>query len=71
MLLCILLHASFTPALDHLVLREDNLTVDLAILITLVAGAATIVALTKGRLGYEPSATQGNADTSRKEIHHA
>ena len=53
-LLCILLHASFTPALDHLVLREDSLGVDLAIFLTLVAAAASIVALTKGRLGYDP-----------------
>ena len=54
-LLCILLHASFTPALDHLVLREDNLGVDLAILATLLAAAAALVALTKGRLGYDPT----------------
>jgi membrane protease YdiL (CAAX protease family) len=51
-LLCILLHASFTPALDHLVLRQDNLGVDLAILATLVVAAAALVALTHGRLGY-------------------
>lgn len=50
-LLCILLHASFTPALDHLVLREDGLTVDLAILATLAAGALALVVLTRGRLG--------------------
>jgi membrane protease YdiL (CAAX protease family) len=54
-LLCILLHASFTPALDHLVLRADNLGVDVAILATLVAAAAALVALTGGRLGYDPS----------------
>lgn len=51
-LLCILLHASFTPALDQLVLREDNLAVDAAILLTLLAGALALVALTRGRLGY-------------------
>lgn len=54
-LLCILLHASFTPALDHLILRDDNLGVDLAILATLTAAAAALVALTKGRLGYDPA----------------
>ena len=54
-LLCILLHASFTPALDHLVLREDDLGVDLAILATLVAAAISLVALTGGRLGFDPS----------------
>jgi membrane protease YdiL (CAAX protease family) len=53
-LLCILLHASFTPALDHLVLSDDNLRVDLAILLTLAAGVAALVALTKGRLGLAP-----------------
>jgi membrane protease YdiL (CAAX protease family) len=53
-LLCILLHASFTPALDHLVLREDNLGVDVAILATLVAAATALVLLTRGRLGYDP-----------------
>lgn len=64
-LLCILLHASFTPALDHLVLREDNLGVDLAIVATLVAAAAAIVVLTKGRLGYDPRTAQTNADHSQ------
>jgi uncharacterized protein len=59
-LLCILLHASFTPALDHLVLREDSLSVDLAILLTLLGAAVTIVAVTRGRLGYDTS----NAPTS-------
>jgi membrane protease YdiL (CAAX protease family) len=61
-LLCILLHASFTPALDHLVLREDNLSVDLAILATLVAAAAALVALTRGRLGYDPSSPRVDLD---------
>ncbi len=51
-LLCILLHASFTPALDHLALAEDDLTVDLAILGTLVAAAVGLVLLTRGRLGF-------------------
>jgi membrane protease YdiL (CAAX protease family) len=50
-LLCILLHASFTPAIDHLVLREDNPTVDLAILATLGLAALALVVLTRGRLG--------------------
>lgn len=50
-LLCILLHASFTPALDHLVLRADAPVVDLTILVTLLVGAVVLVALTGGRLG--------------------
>jgi uncharacterized protein len=57
-LLCILLHASFTPALDHLVLRGDNLTVDATILATLVAAAFALVVLTRGRLGYTDSTTR-------------
>ena len=71
-LLCILLHASFTPALDHLVLREDNLGVDLAIVATLVAAAVALVALTKGRLGYDsPAISQQLADRSqgRETVH--
>ena len=57
-LLCILLHASFTPALDHLVLRGDNPTVDATILATLVAGAVALVLMTRGRLGYEAPDTR-------------
>jgi uncharacterized protein len=50
-LLCVLLHGSFTPAIDNLVLTADSLTVDLVILGTVVAGAALLVAATRGRLG--------------------
>ena len=50
-LLCILLHADFTPALDHLAVGEGALVVDLAILVTLATGAVAIVVLTRGRLG--------------------
>jgi membrane protease YdiL (CAAX protease family) len=56
-LLCILLHASFTPALDHLVLTEDSAVVDLTILGTLLAGALVLVALTRGRLGLPAADT--------------
>lgn len=52
-LLCVLLHASFTPALSHLILVDDSLTVDLTILGTLVAAAIVLVALTRGRLGFD------------------
>jgi hypothetical protein len=52
-LLCVLLHGSFTPALDHLVLADDSATVDLVIVWTLLAGAAVLVALTRGRLGLD------------------
>jgi membrane protease YdiL (CAAX protease family) len=52
-LLCILLHASFTPALDKLFLAPDSTTVDLVILGTIAAGAAALVLITRGRLGYD------------------
>ncbi|MDO8145599.1 CPBP family intramembrane glutamic endopeptidase [Isoptericola sp. 178] len=52
-LLCILLHGSFTPALDHLVLRADNTTVDVAIGATLVTAAVVLVLVTRGRLGFD------------------
>lgn len=56
--LCILLHASFTPAQDHFILlpQQDAYTPaldlpDWAILGTYVAAALLVVALTRGRLG--------------------
>jgi len=52
-LLCLLLHASFTPALDHLILVDDSITVDAVTALTLIAGAVALVALTKGRLGFD------------------
>jgi membrane protease YdiL (CAAX protease family) len=52
LLLCVLLHGSFTPALEHLVLVDDSRSVDVAILATLVGGAALLVLLTRGRLGF-------------------
>lgn len=52
-LLCVLLHASFTPSLDHLVLVDDNVTVDLVILATMLVAAVAVVSLTRGRLGFD------------------
>lgn len=54
-LLCILLHGGFTAALDHLILTADNITVDLVILLTLVAGTLVLIAVTRGRLGFQRS----------------
>lgn len=59
-LLCLLLHASFTPAQDFLVLLpEDALAhsglvdvTDLVLLGVYVAAAAALVLLTRGRLGH-------------------
>jgi hypothetical protein len=53
-LLCILLNASFTPALDKLFLAPDSATVDLMILGTIAAGAGVLAVFTRGRLGYAP-----------------
>jgi uncharacterized protein len=52
-LLCVLLHAAFTPSLEHLLLVDDNTTVDLVILGGLVVAAVALVLLTRGRLGYD------------------
>jgi uncharacterized protein len=52
-LLCILLHASFTPAQDHLLLTADSPLVDAVLLSTYLLGAGVLIALTRGRLGYE------------------
>lgn len=50
-LLCLLLHASITPAQDHLTLVPDALVVDVVVLATLVLAAVAVVAATRGRLG--------------------
>lgn len=53
LLLCVVLHGAFTPSLDHLVLVDDSLVVDAAILGVLVAATVVLVALTRGRLGFD------------------
>ncbi len=70
-LLCILLHASFTPAQDHFILMSRDLAYstaldrpDWVILAVYVGAAALLVALTKGRLGaaaVEPEVTESDA----------
>lgn len=50
-LLCVLLHGSFTAAQDGLLLTTDSLTVDAVILGAYAAGAAALLLLTRGRLG--------------------
>jgi uncharacterized protein len=66
-LLCVLLHASFTPSLDHLILVDDNLTVDLVILATMLLAAVVLVVLTRGRLGFDhrPRAIQGTRSAAQ------
>jgi CAAX protease family protein len=48
---CILLHASFTAAQDHLLLTGDSRIVDAVLLGTYLVGAAVLIAVTRGRLG--------------------
>ena len=53
LLLCVVLHGAFTPSLDHLVLVDDSLVVDAAILGVLLLAAVALVVLTRGRLGFD------------------
>jgi uncharacterized protein len=57
-LLAILLHASITPAQDHLILlaEETHGTTDLAIGLVYVVTVGTILTLTRGRLGFDEEA---------------
>ena len=50
-LLCILLHASFTAAQDHLLLSADSQIVDVALLACYLLAAVVLIAVTRGRLG--------------------
>ena len=60
MLLAILLHASFTPAQDHLVLlaEETHGATDAAMGLMYLAGVVALVVLTRGRLGFDPIANE-------------
>ena len=60
--LCILLHASFTPAQDHLLLTADSPVVDAVLLGTYVAAAVIVIAASRGRLGQR---RRGAADADR------
>ena len=54
-LMAILLHASFTPAQDHLILlsEETHGSTDVAMGLAYLVGAMLIVAVTRGRLGFD------------------
>lgn len=71
-LLCLLLHASFTPAQDQLVLmahdraHSDTLgTTDWVILATYVVAALVLVAVTRGRLGLASTEAEPAGPRSR------
>jgi uncharacterized protein len=57
-LLAILLHASFTPAQDHLILigSASHGVTDAAIGAVYLVGVLALVLLTRGRLGFDPAA---------------
>ena len=79
--LCILLHASFTPAQDHFILMPQERaytpsldTPDWVILGTYVAAALVVVALTRGRLGQKgdrlPADPVASEAVNPEEQHH-
>jgi membrane protease YdiL (CAAX protease family) len=61
--LCMLLHGSFTAALDNLTLASDSLAVDATIAATLLAATLVLVVATRGRLGYQPAVADVGADS--------
>ncbi len=74
-LLCILLHAGFTPAQDHLILMtrdraytETLDTPDWVILAVYVAAALVLVAVTRGRLGLSHPAAVGPTATGPRPL---
>ena len=66
-LLCILLHASFTAAQDHLLLSADSRMVDFVLLGTYVVGAGVLIAITRGRLGI-PRAKKTHAAENEEVV---
>jgi membrane protease YdiL (CAAX protease family) len=50
-LLCIMLHGSFTAAQDHLLWTADSPTVDVVLLGSYVLAAGVVIVATRGRLG--------------------
>jgi membrane protease YdiL (CAAX protease family) len=68
-LLCILLHASFTPAQDHLILMARDAAYssaldrpDFVIIGVYLVAVALLLALTRGRLGVTTRAVPRSAD---------
>jgi membrane protease YdiL (CAAX protease family) len=64
--LCMLLHGSFTAALDNLTLTSDSLTVDVTIAATLLAATLILTLATRGRLGYHPTTADLDATSSQR-----
>lgn len=57
-LLAILLHASFTPAQDHLLLQPEGVhgAGDIAMAVAYLVGVVLVIALTRGGLGFDQQA---------------
>jgi uncharacterized protein len=77
-LLCIVLHASFTPAQDHLILlpRDEAYSTtldapDLAILGVYLGALALLLLLTRGRLGVDPPTPTSDPAPERSSSHDA
>jgi membrane protease YdiL (CAAX protease family) len=65
LLLCVLLHGSFTAAMENLYLLDDGPAVDLAILGSLLGGVLVLLLLTRGRLGHATRPTAAGAGPVR------
>jgi uncharacterized protein len=65
--LCMLLHGSFTAALDNLALTADDLTVDLTIGATLLAATLALIVATRGRLGHRTTVGGETADDGTRK----
>jgi hypothetical protein len=64
-LLCILLHASFTAAQDHLLLAQDSPVVDGVLVGCYLLAAFLVIAISRGRLGYTRHETATDAPMER------
>jgi membrane protease YdiL (CAAX protease family) len=68
-LLCILLHASFTPAQDHLLLSGDSMVVDITLLATYIAAALVLIIASRGQLGQtREGRNRGSGMTPKPEL---
>ena len=65
-LLCVLLHASFTPAQDHLLLTADSFIVDAVLFASYVLAAAVLIVVTRGRLGLTQTPAPSPAENETR-----
>lgn len=69
-LMAILLHASLTPAQDHLILlsEETHGSTDVAMGLAYLLGALLVVALSRGRLGFDRSRNEAIIGSGGSEV---